>query len=160
MHGVAAGEHLHDARRGLAVLGLVESLAETLAGLLDLLLDLLVLLGDPILDQHVGAVALLRIAVVDQRVVEGGHMARSLPRPGVHEDGGIESHDVLVQLDHRVPPVALDVVFQLHAVLSVVIDGGQTVVDLARREHESVLLAMGDQFLEKFFLRHRIMVFY
>ena len=160
MHGVAAGEHLHDTRRGLAVLGLVESLTETLAGLLDLLLDLLVLLGDPILDQHVGAVALLRIAVVDQRIVEGRHVARSLPRLGVHEDGGIESHDILVQLDHRVPPVALDVVFQLHAVLSVVIDGGQTVVDLARREHESVLLAMGDQFLEKFFLRHRIMVFY
>ena len=160
VHGIPAGERLRHAGRGLAVLRLVERLAETLAGLLDLLLHLLVLFGDPLLDEHVGAVALLRIPVVDQRVVERRHVARSLPGFGMHENGGVDAHDVLMQLDHRIPPVALDIVLQLHAVLPVVIDGGQTVVDLARRKHEPVLLAVGDQLLEKFFLRHRILVFY
>ncbi len=154
MHGVALRERLGHAGRGLAVLGLVERLAEALAGLGHLFLHLLVLAGDPVLDQHVGAVALLRILVIDQRIVEGAHVARGLPRSGMHEDGGVDAHDVLVELDHRVPPVAFNIVFQLHAVLSVVVHGGQTVVDFARREYETVLLAVSDQLFEEFFLCH------
>ena len=84
-------------------------------------------------------------------------MARSLPRLGVHEDRGVDADDVLVQFDHRIPPISLDVVLQLHAVLTVVVDGAQTVVDLARREDEAVLLAVGHEFLEKFVLSHRIL---
>ena len=74
----------------------------------------------------------------------------------MHEDRGVDAHDILMQLDHRIPPVALDVVFQLHAVLSVVVHRSQTVVDFARREYESVFLAVGDQLFEEFFLCHRI----
>ena len=156
MHLVAPGGRLGNTGRSFAVLGFVESLSETLAGFLHLLLDLLVLLGEPVFDQHVGTVTLLRVLVVDQRVVERADMSRSLPRTGVHEDRGVDAHDILMQLDHRIPPVALDVVFQLHAVLSVVVHRSQTVVDFARREYESVFLAVGDQLFEEFFLCHRI----
>ncbi len=156
VHGVALGCDIGHARRGGTVLLLVEGLAEALARLLHLLGDLLVLLGEPILDQHVGTVTLLRIAVVDKRIVERADMSRSLPRAGVHEDRSVETHDVLVQLDHRIPPVALDIVLQLDAVLAVVVHGTQTVVYFARREYESVLLAVSHEFLEKFVLCHRI----
>ncbi len=154
VHGVAFGRGLQYARRGGAVLRLVERLAETLAGLLHLFLDLLVLLGDPILDQHVGSVTLLRILVVDQGIVEGGDVARGLPSLGVHEDGGVDAHDVFVQLHHRIPPVAFDVILQFHAVLSVIVNGSQTVVYFARREYESVLLAVSDQLFEQLLLCH------
>ncbi len=159
MHGVALGLRLGDTGRGLAVLDLVEIGTEPLAGLFYLLLDLFVLLGEPLLDQHVGTVALLRILVVDQRIVEGAHVARSLPRAGVHEDRSVDADDVAVELDHRIPPVTLDVVLQLDTVLTVIVDGTQSVVDLARREYEAVLLAMGDQLFEKFFLCHRMYAF-
>ena len=157
VHLVAFGRGLRHARRRFAVFGLVERLAEALAGLLDLFFDLFILFGQPVLDQHVGAVTLLRILVVDQRVVEGRHMARGLPRLGMHEDRGVDADDVLVQFDHRIPPISLDVVLQLHAVLTVVVHGSQTVVDFARRKHESVLLAVRYQLFEKFFLSHRIL---
>ena len=65
-----------------------------------------------------------------------------------------------MELDHRIPPVALDVVLQLDAVLTVVVDGAQTVVDLARREDEAVLLAVGHEFLEKFVLSHSRMSYF
>jgi len=160
VHLIALGLQLHDTRGGFAVFGLVEIGAEALAGLLDLFRDLFILLGQPLLDQHVGAVAFLRILIVDQRVVEGRDVSRSLPSLGVHEDRGVDADDVLVQFDHRIPPIALDVVLQFHAVLSVIVYGTEPVVYLARREYESVLLAMGDQFLEKFFLSHRNLFYF
>ena len=160
MYGFTLGRRLQNAGRGRTVLRLVEALAETFAGLLNLLCDLLVLLGDPLLDKHVGAVTLLRILVVDQGVVEGGHVSRCLPRLGVHEDGGVDAHDILVEFDHRVPPVTLDIVLELHAVLSIVIYGAKAVVYFARREYESVLLAVSHQFLKQLLLCHGISFLY
>ena len=157
VHLVALGEGFGHTGRSLAVLLLVERLPEALAGLLDLFFDLFILLGQPVFDQHVSAVTLLRVLVVDQRVVERTDMARSLPRAGMHEDRGIQPHDILVQLDHRIPPITLDVILQLHAVLAVVVDGAEPVVYLARGEYEPVLLAVRHQFFEKFFLRHFIL---
>ena len=110
---------------------------------------LVVLLGQPLFDQHVGAVTLLRILVVDQRVVERPDMARSLPRAGMHEDRRIEADDVLMKTHHRIPPVTLDIVLQLDAVLPVIVHGTQSVVYFAGRKDEAVLLAVGYQFFEK-----------
>ena len=160
MHLVTLGLQFHDTRRGFAVLGLVEIGAETLAGLLDLLYDLFILLGQPLLYQHVGTVALFRILVVDQRVVERRDVSRSLPGLGVHENRGVDADDILVQFDHRIPPIAFDVVLQLHAVLTVIVHGTESVVYLARGEYETVFLAMGDQLFEKFFLSHRNLFYF
>ena len=51
---------------GLQILSLVEAVAEALASLL--------LLGNLIFDQHVSTIALLRVAVVDQGIVESVHV--------------------------------------------------------------------------------------
>ena len=56
-------------------MGLVEGIAEALAALGNLLVHLLLDLAEEILDQDVGAIALLGVLVVDERVVEGAHVA-------------------------------------------------------------------------------------
>ncbi len=143
---------LEDVLRGSAILRLVKRVAEALTGLSDLLLNLLVVLGQLVLDEDVGAIALLRVAVVDKGVVECIHMARGLPNGGVHEDGGIDAHDVVVQQHHALPPIALYIVLQFDAHLAVVIDSAQSVVDLAGGKNESILFAMRYDFLENIFL--------
>ena len=55
---------------GFQVLGLVERVAKALACLLDLLLNLLVIFCNLILNQDVSAITFLRVAVVNQGVVE------------------------------------------------------------------------------------------
>ena len=137
---------------GGAELRLIEGLAELAARLVDLLGDLLLVLADVLLQQHVRPVALLAVLVVDQRIVEGVHVAAGLPHGGVHEDGRVDAHDVLVELHHGLPPVAADVGLQLGAVRAVVVRGAQAVVDLAAGEHEAILLGMADQGLEAVFL--------
>ena len=137
---------------GLAEHRLVELVTEALGSLLAFLVDLLLDLGDLVLDEHVGAVALLAVAVVNQGVVERVHMARSLPDGGVHEDGAVDAHDVLVQQGHCLPPVALDIVFQFHAVLSIIIDSTEAVIDFTRGEHKAIFLGVRHDFLENVFL--------
>ena len=56
---------LEHAGIGLAEHRLVKLVAKTLSSLLTLLVHLLLDLGDLVLDEHVGAVALLAVAVVD-----------------------------------------------------------------------------------------------
>ena len=119
------------ARRCCEVLLFVERIAESLAGFFHFLLDFLVVFRHLILNEHVGAIAFFRVAVVNQRVVERIDMARGLPNRRMHENGRVETHDVLVEQDHRLPPILLDIVFQLHAVLTVVIDRAESVVNVA-----------------------------
>ena len=156
VQGVALLLVLDDAGIGGAELGLVEGVAKLLGSLGHFLGNLLVILGYLVLDEHVGAVTLLRVAVVDEGVVEGIHVSAGLPDGGVHEDGGVDAHDVLVQQHHALPPVLFDIVFQFHAVLAVVVHCAQPVINLAAREHEAVFLAVRDDFLENVFLCHCI----
>ena len=86
MQSVALGLDVEHTTIGGAELSLVESLAKALGSLGNLLANLLVILGLLVLDEHVGAVALLGGLVVDEGVVECIHVARSLPDGGVHED--------------------------------------------------------------------------
>ena len=81
--------------------------------------------NDPLIDnrdEHIGAVAFLAVAVVDERVVKGINVPRGLPGGGVHEDGGIDANNVLVHLHHGLPPVFADVFLQLHTILAVVVN--------------------------------------
>ena len=116
---------------GLHIFCLVERVTETLASLLNLFLNLLVVFGNLVLNQHVGTIALLTVAVVDEGIVESIHVARGLPDGGVHKNGAVNTHDILVQQNHRLPPILLNVVFQLHTVLTVVINSTQSIVDIA-----------------------------
>lgn len=70
---------------------------------------------DVIFDELIGPVATLRLAVVDERIVEGIHMARRLPHHGMHQDRRVEPDDVLVLIDHGLPPALLHVALELDA---------------------------------------------
>ena len=113
---------------GLAELSFVKGIAESLGGFLYLLICLLVIFSNLILYQHIGAIPFLRIAVVNERIVKGIYMPAGLPCIGVHKDGCVDADNVIVQENHALPPVLLDVVFQLNTVLTVVIYGSQSVV--------------------------------
>ena len=158
VQGVALGLVLQHAGVGRAELGFIEGVAILLGSLGHFLVDFLVVLGYLVLDEHVGAVALLRVAVVDEGVVEGIHMSAGLPDGGVHEDGRVDAHDVLVEQHHALPPVLLDVVLQFHAVLTVVVHSSQSVIDFAAGEYEAVLLAMRNDFLKNVFLCHFLQI--
>ena len=139
------------------ILLLVKRVAEALASLSHFFLYLLVIFRYLVLDEHVSAIAFLRVAVVDKWVVKRIDMSACLPYSRMHKDGGVDTHDILVQQHHTLPPVLLDVVFQFHTILSVVMYGSQSVIDFAAREHESVFLAVGHDFLKNVFLCHNIM---
>ena len=160
MQGVALGLLFEHAGICRTELGLVESLTEALGSLGHLLVDLLVILGDLIFDQHIRAVALLAVTVVDKRIIKGIDVTGRLPNCRMHKDGAVETDDVLMQQHHALPPILLDIVFQLHAVLPVVVHGAEPVVDVATGKDETVLLAVGDDFLEHIFLGHCFFRFY
>ena len=121
---------LEHAGVGLAEHCLVKAVAKALACLSHLLVHLLLKFGELVLDEHVGTVTFLAVAVVDQGVVEGVDMSTGFPDGGVHKHRRVDAHDVVVKQRHRFPPVALDVVLQFHAVLAVVVDCAQAVINL------------------------------
>ena len=143
---------LEHARIGLAEHRLVKLVPKPLGSLLAFLVHLLFNLGDLILDEHVGTIALLAVAVVNQGIVECINVARSLPNGRMHEDGAVDAHDILVQQGHRLPPVTLDIVLQLNAVLCIVINRAQAVINLTRGEHKAIFLGVRHDFLENVFL--------
>ena len=110
MNLVVLGLFAKHVRIGGAELSLVECLAEFLAAFLHLLVHLVLDFGEIVLDEYIGAVPLLGVLVVDKRIIEGTHMSGRFPNLRVHEDAGIDSHYILVEADHRVPPVLFDIV--------------------------------------------------
>ena len=113
-----------------------------------LVLALLAQLRDVALDEVVGAVARLRLLVVDHRVVERVHVARRLPDGRVHEDGRVEALDVVVLVDHRAPPAVLNAALELDAERAVVVGRGEAAVDLRGLEEEAAALRKGDDGVE------------
>ena len=73
----------------------------------------------------------------------------------MHEHAGINADHIFVKTGHRLPPIPLDIVLEFHSHLTIVINCSQTVINLAGREYESILLAMRHQDFEKFFLCHK-----
>ena len=82
-------------------------------------------------------------------------MTRRLPDPRVHKDGGVQPCDIVVQVRHALPPVSLDVILQLDAILTIVIDSTETVVDLGGGEDKAILLAVTDDCLEERLVSYR-----
>ena len=108
-----------------------------------------VLGAELLLAQVVLAPALLALAqALDQRIGEAGEVARRLPDLGVLDDRRVERDDVVALLDHRPPPLGLDVVLEQHAVVAVVVGVGEAAVDLRRREDEAAPLAERDDLVE------------
>ena len=95
----------------------------------------------PVLDELIGAEALLALLAVHQGIGEAGQMSAGHPRLGVHEDGCVLSHVVGVLLHELFPPGLLDVVLQLHAQGAVVPCVGQASVDLGACEDDAAVFA-------------------
>ena len=160
MQGVALGLMFEHARVRGAEFGLIKAVAEALGGLAYLLGNLLFVSCNLVFDEHIGTVSLLRVAVIYQWIVESIDVPRGLPHRGVHENSGINTHDVVVQQNHRVPPVFLDIVFQLDAVGAIVVNCRQSVgVNIRTWEHESVFLTVTYNLLEIVFCHVSYLVF-
>ena len=95
-------------------------------------------------DEVIDAVAFVAVLVVDHRVVEIIDVSAGFPSSRMHENGRVKTNDILLQLCHTPPPMVLDVLFQLAAHLTVVIDRLESVVDLTTGKNEPVFLAMCD----------------
>ena len=101
-----------------------------------------------IFDEHIGAVALFGIAVVDHGIVEAVDMAGCFPGSGMHEYGCIKPHHILVELYHRLPPQLFQILLQLHPIGAIVVDGLQSIVYFTGRINESVFLGVRDDVLQ------------
>ncbi len=94
--------------------------------------------------QMVLAIALVAVLALDERIDERGEVAGGRPYLRREDDGGVEAHDVIAALDHRPPPLALDVVLQLDAERAVVPGGFGAAVDLSALIDESATLTETD----------------
>ena len=80
-------------------------------------------------------------SVKPARWPEASHVARVL------EDRGVQGDDVVALLEHRAPPLVLDVRLQQDAVVAVVVRRAEAAVDLRRGEDEAAPLAQRDDLL-------------
>ena len=111
------------------------------------------------LAQMVLAPAPLALAeALDERVGEALEVARGLPDPRVLEDRRVERDDVVALLQHRPPPLGLDVVLQQHAVVAVVVGRAEAAVDLRGGEDEAAPLAERDDLLHRDLGRARLLL--
>ena len=97
-----------------------------------------------LLGQLVGAVALVAVGALDQRVVEGLEVAGRDPDLAREDHRRVEADDVLAAGDHRLPPLPLDVLLELDAQGAVVPRRPRAAVDLTRREDEPAALGQRD----------------
>ena len=74
-------------------------------------------------------------------------MARSHPRARVHDDAGIQAHDVLAQLGHAPPPKLFHVPLKLGTKRAVIPKTVDSPVNLAGLKNETAAFAEGDYFL-------------
>ncbi|BDZ46659.1 hypothetical protein GCM10025866_25680 [Naasia aerilata] len=85
---------------------------------------------------------------LDERIAEDLDMAGGLPHLTGQDDARVEAHDVVPTAHDRAPPLALDVLLELHAEGAVVPGGPGPAVDLARLEDEAAPLGERDDGIE------------
>ena len=106
-----------------------------------------VILLAPVLNDLIGAEALLASLAVHERIGKSTHMAGGHPGLGIHQDGSVHTHVIGVLLDELLPPCLLDVVLQLHTQRAVVPGVGQAAIDLtAGKDKAAVLAQIGNLF--------------
>ena len=104
-----------------------------------------------IFHQLVCAVTHLAGLAVDQRIVEGGHVAGGNPHLGIHQDGGVQAYVVGVLLNEFLPPGTLDVVLQFNAEGAVVPGVGKTAVNFGACINKTSVFAERNDLLHSFF---------
>ncbi len=99
--------------------------------------------------QSVGAKAQFAGAAVDQRIGEPGQVTAGLPGGRVLDDRRVQRDDVVALLQHRPPPLLLDVVLEQHPIVAVVVARSEPAIDLAAGEHEAPPLAERDDLVHR-----------
>lgn len=94
--------------------------------------------------QVVRAVTLVTGGALGQRVREGRDVAGGHPDLGGQDHGRVKADDVLTPGDHRLPPLALDVLLELDTERAVIPGGLGAAVDVTARENEATALAQAD----------------
>ncbi len=112
-----------------AIFCFIERVTETLAGFDYLLLYFFIVFGHLLLNQNIGAVASLGIAVVYQGIVKGINMTRCFPNGRVHKYCRVKAYNVVMQQYHALPPICLNVILQFDSELSIIIDSTQSVIN-------------------------------
>ena len=86
-------------------------------------------------------------------------MATRFPYRGVHKDACIDTNDIVMKQYHAFPPVLFNIVFQLNTILTIVINGCKSVINLTAWEDETILFTMAYYLLENIFLCHNNLLF-
>ena len=108
-------------------------------------------LGAPVLNDLVGAEALVALAAVHQRIGEAAEMAACHPGLRVHQDRGVKADVVGILLHELLPPGVLDVLLELGAEGAVVPGVGKAAVDLAAGEDKAAVFAQRDDLVHRLF---------
>ena len=66
----------------------------------------------------------------------------------------VGAENILIEFNHRIPPITLDVILKFNTILTIIVDCSESIVNLARREYKTILLAVSDKFLEQLLLCH------
>src|SRR6185437_17004928 len=97
---------------------------------------------DPGLDQMIHPIAFFAILVIDHGIAEIINVTTGFPGGGMHEDRGIDAHDIFIELCHALPPMILYIFLELAAVLTIIVNGAETLVDLAGWKNKAVLFTV------------------
>jgi hypothetical protein len=96
-------------------------------------------------EELVGAVALLRRLAVDQGVGEPFDVPGGAPDLRVHDDRGLDPHDIVAALDHVPPPAVAEIPLQLHTQRTVVEETIDPPVDVGGGKDEAAPFAQRNQ---------------
>src|SRR5690606_29018226 len=88
------------------------------------------------------AIALFTILIIDHGVIKAVYVTTGFPGGGMHKDGGVNAHNIILHLGHPSPPIIFYVFFELRAPLTVVIHSLQSVVYFTAGKNKSVLFTM------------------
>ena len=94
------------------------------------------------------AEAAVALAAFGEGVGEARDVSAGAPDVGAHEDGGVESYDVVAAPNEGLPPGVLDVLLEFDAEGAVVPGAGEAAVYLAALEYEASTLAEGSEFVQ------------
>jgi hypothetical protein len=83
-----------------------------------------------------------RVMHVAQVCLDGGLPQYEIEHRMVHKNGGIDTHDVVIEAGHGFPPKPLEVVFELYPIGAKVVHGLQTVINLGRRVNKPIFFGM------------------
>src|SRR5688572_18449 len=94
--------------------------------------------------QMIDPVSFLTVFVIDHRVIEIINMARSFPRGRMHENGSINTHNILIHAGHTIPPIVLYIFFEFTSPLPVIIYRLEAIVDFTTGKYKTIFFSVRD----------------